>query len=88
MRARQLAGDDPGIAVDAVQLRQPGARFRSERHFLSASLGVRQLDAIVVDAVSAEHLDFGHSAARQQQPEGGEGRGVNDQWRSYFALPE
>ncbi len=27
-----LASDDPGIAVDAVELWHPGAGFRSERH--------------------------------------------------------
>ena len=73
--ARPPAGDDSGIAFNARQLCQHGARFRSQQHPPPASLGIPQLNAIVLDVVPAERLDFRKPTARpEQRPESGDSR--------------
>ena len=51
--ARQPAGDNPGIVVLAGEAGQDGACLGSERDDPSASLGVGQLDVIVLDVFPA-----------------------------------
>ena len=72
---RQLADDDPGIAVLAGEVRQNGAGLGPERHDPPSSLRVRQLDAVVFDMLPAEELDLRQAAARQQQQAEGGDRG-------------
>ena len=73
--ARQPAADDPGIAFLAGQVCQHGTGLGAEGDDPSSSLGVRQLDAIVLDVFPAQELDLRKSAAcQQQQAEGGDGR--------------
>ena len=58
MGARQLAADDPGVALLAGQLRQYGAGLGTERDHPAACLRVTQLDAVVLDVFPAQELDF------------------------------
>ena len=74
--ALHLAGDDPGIVVLVAKAGENGAGLRPKGNHPPASLGVPQLDAIVLDVFPAQELEFRETAAGQlQQAEDRDGQG-------------
>ena len=78
MRAQNLVGDDPGVAVLTGQGRQHSTRLGTERNNTPPGLRVPQLDAIVLDVFPAQELDFEQPTADSRSAAEGGDRLVHD----------